>query len=148
VDVAYVAIVVRVCCKCLSSIFHLFFFVHVSLQVFHTHVSGVLYLLSYVASVTSGCLKSRSGYCTHCNGVSTICLKCFICFRRMLQIFHMNVVKVVGPIAAGPVHTCRSERAQAAGVENGNERRSRHARKQSDVGLHRQAREAGLAVAR
>jgi hypothetical protein len=34
------------------------------------------------------------GCCTCCNGVSTVCSKCFICFRRMLQSFHLDIIKV------------------------------------------------------
>jgi hypothetical protein len=58
-DVAYVAMVVHVCCNYLSPMFHLFF--TRMLQVFSTHVSSVSSILFlYVASVASGCFKSRS----------------------------------------------------------------------------------------
>jgi hypothetical protein len=60
--------VIHVCCKSLLKMFHLF----------QTHV----------ASVLSGC-------CICCNGyVTNICSKCFICFRHMLQLFHLSVTKV------------------------------------------------------
>jgi hypothetical protein len=52
----------------------------------------------YVASVVYQCCKSRSGYCASCNGYtrmfSSLCSKCFICFRRMLQVFCLDVAKV------------------------------------------------------
>ena len=68
----------------------------------YTYVASVLdaclkcfiCLLLYVASVASGCFEIRSGCCTCCNGVSTICSKCFIHFRRMLQMFYLDVAKV------------------------------------------------------
>jgi hypothetical protein len=46
----------------------------------------------YVASVVSGCFKSRFGVAYV---VMTIhaCFKCFINFRRMLQVFHLDVSK-------------------------------------------------------
>jgi hypothetical protein len=53
-----------------------------------------IYLLLYVASVATRCFKSRSGYCICCNSVSTVCSKCYICFRRMLQRFHLDITKV------------------------------------------------------
>jgi hypothetical protein len=56
--------VIHVCCKSLFKIFHLF----------QTHVASVLYeLLHFAANVRS---------------------KCFICFRHMLQLFHLSVAKV------------------------------------------------------
>jgi hypothetical protein len=43
---------------------------------------------THVASVLSGC-------CICCNGyVANVCSKCFICFGRMLQSFHLSVAKV------------------------------------------------------
>jgi hypothetical protein len=45
-DVAYVAIVVHVCCKCLSLVFHLFF-VHVSFTCFK-RMSQLFHLSSFV----------------------------------------------------------------------------------------------------
>jgi hypothetical protein len=107
--------------------------------------------LLYVASVASGCFKSRSGYCTCCNGVSTVCPKCFICFRRMLQRFHLDLTKVdlVFECCSGThllrppacscwarVHACGSGRARAAGVGTsaGADRGMRG--KRSDMGPH------------
>jgi hypothetical protein len=60
-DVAYVAMAIHVCCKCLFKMFHL--------------------LQTYVASVLSECYICCSGY----TYVAGLCSKCFICFRRMLQ---------------------------------------------------------------
>jgi hypothetical protein len=83
-DVAYVAIVVHICCKLLFPTFLLFFHTYVAsvfiwiLHMFHTYVAIVLsgcwcflsvsdacfkyfiYLRTYIASVASGYLKSRS----------------------------------------------------------------------------------------
>jgi hypothetical protein len=51
----------------------------------------------YVASVSYGCCKSRSGCYINCKcfqrHVASVCSKCFICFRRMLQsFFYLDVV--------------------------------------------------------
>jgi hypothetical protein len=50
-------------------------------------------LLLYVASVASECFKSRSGV-THVAMAIHVCFKYFIYFRRMLQVFHLDVLKV------------------------------------------------------
>jgi hypothetical protein len=47
----------------------------------------------YVATVASGCFKSRSGVAYIAMAIQT-CFKCFICFTRMLQVFHLDVLKV------------------------------------------------------
>ena len=119
-------------------------------------------LLLYVASVASGCFKSRSGCCTCCNGVSTICHKCFICFRRMLQRFHLDFVKVdlVFKCCSGThlpqsyacscwtcVHACGSRGAQPIGVGNERGRRSRHARETEHGGPPREARRRAVGCA-
>jgi hypothetical protein len=59
-----------------------------------TCIKCFICFLSYVASIATGCFKSRSGCCTCCNNVSIVCLKCFIYFRCMLQRFHLDVAKV------------------------------------------------------
>ena len=75
-DVAYVAIVVHVRCKSMSSMFHLFFHMYVAsvfiwmLHMFHT----------YVACVFSGC-------CLCLESFSSV----FGCFRRMLQVCVSNI---------------------------------------------------------
>jgi hypothetical protein len=91
-DIAYVAIIVHLCCKCLFPVFYLFF--RHMLHMFHTYVSSILsgryvmfaivlkcfsgvfasvsetcfkcfiYLLLYVASIVSECFKTRLGCCT------------------------------------------------------------------------------------
>jgi hypothetical protein len=48
----------------------------------------------YIASVLYRCCKSKLGCYTCCNGISSICPKYFICFRRMLQVFHLDDAKV------------------------------------------------------
>ena len=47
-------------------------------------------LLLYIASVASGCFKSKSSV-AH---VAMAIHACFNCFRRMLQVFHLDVSKV------------------------------------------------------
>jgi len=89
-DVAYVAMVVHVCCKRLFLIFHLFF-VRVCCKWLRRMSQVFMCILLYVTSVASGCFKSGLGCCTCCNDVSTVC---FICFRRMLQIFYLDVAKI------------------------------------------------------
>jgi hypothetical protein len=131
-DVAYVAMVVHLCCNRLSLMFH--FFCTRMLQVFQTHVSSVssIFFL-YVASVASECFKSRSVCCTCCNDILTICPKYFICFRHMLQMFHLDIIKVdlvfecySGTHLPQPltcscwahVHACGSGGARAASTRN------------------------------
>jgi hypothetical protein len=66
-DVAYVVIVIHICCKSLFKIFYL--------------------LQTHVTSVLSEC-------CIYCNGyVANVCSKYFICFRRMLHIFYLRIAK-------------------------------------------------------
>jgi hypothetical protein len=65
-DIAYVVMVVHVCCKCLFPMFHL---------CFRTYVVSVfiwmLYMFhKYIASVSSGCC---------------------ICFTHMLQVFYLDI---------------------------------------------------------
>jgi hypothetical protein len=51
-----------------------------------------------VSDVLEAYYKSRLGCCTCCNGlytyVSSVCSKCFICFRRMLRVFQFDVAKL------------------------------------------------------
>ena len=57
-DVAYIAIVVHVCCNCLSPKFYLFF-VQALLQVFQTHASSVSFdFFLHITCVVSECFKS------------------------------------------------------------------------------------------
>ena len=47
-----------------------------------------------VSSVSDACFKVLSGCCICCNDyVANVCFKSFICFRRILQLFHLSVVK-------------------------------------------------------
>ena len=73
-DVAHVAMIIHVCLKCMFQMFHMF--------------------QTYVASVSSRCCKSRSGYCIYIH-VKSLRFKCFRCFIRMLQVFHLDVVYVL-----------------------------------------------------
>jgi hypothetical protein len=61
--VAYVVMAIHVCFKCMFQMFHL--------------------LQTNVASVLSGCCKSRSGCCIYIH-VASICFECF-------KVFHMYV---------------------------------------------------------
>jgi hypothetical protein len=72
-DVAHVAIAIHVCCKSLFNMFHLF--------------------QTYVATVLSGCCKSRFRCCIY-KHVASVYFKCFMCFIRMLQVFCLNVAYV------------------------------------------------------
>jgi hypothetical protein len=40
-------------------------------------------LLLHVANIAFGCSKSKSTYWICCNGVSSVCPKILICFRRI-----------------------------------------------------------------
>ena len=73
-DVAHVVMAIHVCFKCMFQIF--------------------LQFQTYVASVLSRCCKSRSGCCIYMH-VASICFKCFRCFIRMLQVFHLDVGKSI-----------------------------------------------------
>ena len=59
-DIAYVAMVVHICCKRLSLISHLFFLYTYVASVSNTCLKCFICLFLYVASVVSGCFKSRS----------------------------------------------------------------------------------------
>ena len=68
----YVASVLSGCCVCFAM------------------VSSVSSVFFYVASVASGCFKSTSGV-AHIAIAMHACFKWFIYFRRMLQVFHLDV---------------------------------------------------------
>jgi hypothetical protein len=86
-DVAYVAIPMHVCCKCLFKIFHLFFHKYVAsvfiwmLRMFHTYVTSVLFgcciCLAMAFQVFSGFLQL---FKTHVSHVSSV-------FKRTMQYF-------------------------------------------------------------
>ena len=93
-DVAHVAMVVHVCLQApIPQCFICFLYTYVA-SVSDAYLKCFICLPLYVASVASGCLKSRSGCCTCCNGVLTVCSKYFICFRCMLHRFYLDVAKV------------------------------------------------------
>ena len=106
--VAHVAMAIHACFKC-------FIYFRRMFQIFHLDVSKVdpvllmlLWLYTHVSSVSSVsdvCCKhffwmfqNRSWCCTCCKWlymhVSIACFKCFICLRRMLQMFYLDVSKV------------------------------------------------------
>ena len=89
-DVAYVAMVVHLCSKCLPLMFHLFFHTYV-ISVFHSDVA-------YVSHICCKCFiwmlrMFCNGYTRLFPGVSDVCCKCFNCFGRMLQVFHLDIAK-------------------------------------------------------
>jgi hypothetical protein len=61
------------------------------------YVPSVSEVSTVVVSVLYRCCKSRLGCCTCCDGlytyISSVCSKCFICFKRTLQVFHLDVAK-------------------------------------------------------
>jgi hypothetical protein len=93
-DVAYVAMVVHVCCKLLFSMLHLFFQTYVAsvfiwmLHMFHTYVASVLsrccVCFIMVFKCSSGAFAS----------VSDACFKYFIYLGRTLQVLYLDVLKV------------------------------------------------------
>ena len=89
-DVAYVAMVVHVCCKRLSPMFHLFFQAYVA-SVFYPDVA-------YVSHICCKCFIWMLRM--FCNGYTRVFLvfqtycKYFNSFRRILQIFFLVVAKV------------------------------------------------------
>jgi hypothetical protein len=75
-DVAYVAMVVYVCCKLLFPMFHLFF-----RRLLQVCLSGCYICFTHMFT------SVLSGYCVcFCNGFRCFCK----CFRRMFQMFHLS----------------------------------------------------------
>jgi hypothetical protein len=60
------------------------------LQVFHLDVAYV----SYICCKCFIWMLHMFSIHTCFPGISDVCCKCFNCFRCMLQVFHLNVVKV------------------------------------------------------
>ena len=95
---AYVANVSETCCKSLFKMFHLFqtyvpsILIRMFAYVSHICCNNMFYMFNMfqtnVASVLSGCCTCYNDY------VVSVCSKCFICFSRMLQLFHLSVAKV------------------------------------------------------
>jgi hypothetical protein len=130
-----VAIVVHVCCKCLSQRFICFFNTYV-VSVSDAYLKCFICFLLYVASVVSGCFKCRSGCYTCCNVVSTVCLKCSIIsiLDTCCKCFYLDVTKIdlafeccsethlPHPPACncwGRIQVCGSRGARAAGADRG-----------------------------
>jgi hypothetical protein len=93
-DIAYVAMVVYICCKLLFLMFHLFFkrMLHVCLPeccICFTHMLQVFYLnVPYVLQWFSNVFKCFCKYFQmHVSSVSSV-------FRRMLQLLHPDISKV------------------------------------------------------
>jgi hypothetical protein len=93
-DVAYVAMVVHLCCKLLFPLFHLFFQTYVAsvfiwkLHMFHAYVANILSgCCVRVAEVFKCFMCFSQVFQTHVSNVSCV-------FRRMLQMFHLNIAKV------------------------------------------------------
>jgi hypothetical protein len=90
-DVAYVAIVVHICCKSLSPMFHLFF--RCMLQV--CLYGCCIYFHTYVASVLSIYYVCLQWFLSVLTNVSDAYFKCFIClFFCMLQVLHPKILKI------------------------------------------------------
>ena len=82
-DVAYVAMIVHVCCKLLFSMFPLFFQTYVaSVFIWMLHM-----LYTYVASVLSRCCLCFTWFSSVFASVSSV-------LRRMLQVLHLDVSKL------------------------------------------------------
>jgi hypothetical protein len=91
-DAAYVAMVVHVCCKCLFSMFHLFFHMYV-VRVFYLDVAYVSHICckcfiwvlhmfhTSVTSILSGCCVCLQWFQVF---LGVFCK----CFRRMFYLFH------------------------------------------------------------
>jgi hypothetical protein len=117
-DVAYVALTIHVCCKCMFQMFHLFrTYVASVLSVSFICCNGHTRILQmYVSSVLNICCKCFSGCCICYRGYTHIlqayvslvsdvcCSKCFmlqvfalagaVCFMRFRCMFHLNVACV------------------------------------------------------
>jgi hypothetical protein len=93
-DVSYVAMVVHLCCKSLSLMFHLSFSDVYCKCVF---IWRLHMLHAYVANVLSGCCvhvaKIFKCFCVFLY-VPDACFKCFICLQTYVVNFHLDVSKV------------------------------------------------------
>ena len=70
-DVAYVALAIHICCKCMFKCFSCF--------------------ETYVVSCLSGCCICCTSYT---RTLQVYVFKCFSCFKCMLQMFYLDVVYV------------------------------------------------------
>jgi hypothetical protein len=100
-DVAYVAMIAHVCCKCLFPMFHLFFF----RRMLQMCLSGCCICFTYILQV----FYLDVAYVCNCLSCVFACVsgayyECFSCFVCILQLFHLSVSKV----DQGVVHVAMS----------------------------------------
>jgi hypothetical protein len=127
-DVAYIAMIIHVCCKCLFLMFHLFF-----RRMLQVYLSGYCICLQLFFKCFYVCFACALG----------ACFECFSSFVHMLQLFYFDVSKLVEvvcmlqfePLATAACCSC-------LGAAHGREWRSRRrgARKQGSVGTGEWAR--------
>jgi hypothetical protein len=89
-NIAYVVMVVYLCCIRLSPIFHLFFQTYIA-SVFHPDVTYVshIYCKCFIWMLRMSC----NGYTRFFPSVLDVCYKCFNCFGRILQVFRPDITK-------------------------------------------------------
>ena len=97
---AYAAMAIHACCKSLFQKFRLFLG-HI-LQVFYLDVAYVshicckcfIWILHTLATACKCFRRMLQVLQTYVASVSDVCCKCFSCLRRILQVFHLDIVKV------------------------------------------------------
>jgi hypothetical protein len=152
VDVAYVAMVIHVCCKCI--VLNVLAVSDVCCKCF----IWVLHMFhSYVASIF---IRMLHMFHTYAASVSSRCCICFAmahvfswCFRRMLQVFHPDIAKVdlmlhilqCDPSAAAACYSCWAHmHACGCGASDRCGKRCRHKSRWSPrVGAHRRKKRSG-----
>ena len=104
-DVAHVAMAIHVCFKCRFQKFHLFqtYVVNILFRCCKTRSGCCIYMQVFqvFSHVYCKCFILMFAMATHVfscfswyfASVSDICCKCFICFGRMLQVFHPDVTQ-------------------------------------------------------
>jgi hypothetical protein len=109
-DIANVVRAIHVCFKCMFQIFYLFqtyiasvssryckyrfgccIYIFMCFKCFHTYVASVFHL-DVAMFVMDKHVFFKFFWCFV--NVLDVCCKCFSYFRRMLQVFHLNVAKV------------------------------------------------------
>jgi hypothetical protein len=105
-DVAYVAMVVYLCCKHLSLMFHMFFQTYVAsvfiwkLHMFQAYVVNVFYLdIAYI-------LQRFSSFLGVFASVSYTCFKCFICFLTYVAFIASGCLNIRSSVAAPSLSFC------------------------------------------
>jgi hypothetical protein len=79
-DIVYVIMVIHVCCKCSSKMFHLCFW---------TYCYKCVYLdVTYVSHIYCKCFYLDMAYV--CNGFQVFFMYFYKCFRSMFQVFHLS----------------------------------------------------------